>query len=176
MRVQQILVNLLGNAVKFTERGHVLLRVRYEQGVLQLDVHDTGIGIAAEKIHRIFDPFAQADASTTRRFGGTGLGTTISRQLAELMGGSIQLHSTVGVGTVFEVRLPLPVGESPLSERGRPAAACRRCTSWPWTMCPRTWSCCRSTSPARTTRWCWPTTVPRRCAACRRRSRLSTWC
>ncbi|WP_046238013.1 histidine kinase dimerization/phospho-acceptor domain-containing protein, partial [Delftia tsuruhatensis] len=74
MRVQQILVNLLGNAVKFTERGHVLLRVRYEQGVLQLDVHDTGIGIAAEKIHRIFDPFAQADASTTRRFGGTGLG------------------------------------------------------------------------------------------------------
>ncbi|MBN9321851.1 MAG: PAS domain S-box protein, partial [Delftia acidovorans] len=118
MRVQQILVNLLGNAVKFTERGHVLLRVRYEQGVLQLDVHDTGIGIAPEKIHRIFDPFAQADASTTRRFGGTGLGTTISRQLAELMGGSIQLHSTVGVGTVFEVRLPLPVGENQLPERG----------------------------------------------------------
>ena len=118
MRVQQILVNLLGNAVKFTERGHVLLRVRYEQGVLQLDVHDTGIGIAAEKIHRIFDPFALADASTTGGWGGRGLGTTISRQLAELMGGSIQLHSTVGVGTVFEVRLPLPVGESPLSERG----------------------------------------------------------
>ncbi|MDR0227223.1 MAG: PAS domain S-box protein [Burkholderiaceae bacterium] len=118
MRVQQILVNLLGNAVKFTERGHVLLRVRYEQGVLLLDVHDTGIGIAPEKIQRIFDPFAQADASTTRRFGGTGLGTTISRQLAELMGGSIQLHSTVGVGTVFEVRLPLPPGEAVLPERG----------------------------------------------------------
>ncbi len=121
MRVQQILVNLLGNAVKFTERGHVLLRVRYEQGVLHLDVHDTGIGIAPEKIQRIFDPFAQADASTTRRFGGTGLGTTISRQLAELMGGSIQLHSTVGVGTVFEVRLPLPVGESQPAEHSAAA-------------------------------------------------------
>ena len=117
MRVQQILVNLLGNAIKFTERGHVLLRVRYAQGVLLLGVHDTGIGIAPDKIQRIFDPFAQADASTTRRFGGTGLGTTISRQLAELMGGRIELSSTLGVGSVFEVRLPLPVGEARLAER-----------------------------------------------------------
>ncbi|MEG0886463.1 MAG: ATP-binding protein, partial [Janthinobacterium sp.] len=120
MRVQQILVNLLGNAVKFTERGHVLLRVRYEQGVLQLDVHDTGIGIAPEKIHRIFDPFAQADASTTRRFGGTGLGTTISRQLVTLMQGRIWADAGVPHGSVFHVMLPLlPARQAalPASER-----------------------------------------------------------
>lgn len=85
LRLQQILVNLLGNAIKFTETGTVTLRVAYAQGHLALEVQDTGIGIAPEQLARIFDPFAQADASTTRRFGGTGLGTTISRQLTELM-------------------------------------------------------------------------------------------
>lgn len=85
LRIQQILTNLMGNAVKFTERGHVQLRVNYEQCRLHLTIQDTGIGIAQDKLERIFDPFAQADASTTRRFGGTGLGTTISRQLVQLL-------------------------------------------------------------------------------------------
>lgn len=75
----------MGNAVKFTERGHVQLRVNYEQCRLHLTIQDTGMGIAQDKLERIFDPFAQADASTTRRFGGTGLGTTISRQLVQLL-------------------------------------------------------------------------------------------
>ena len=114
LRLQQVLLNLLGNALKFTEAGRVQLRIDYERtgtGWLSLDVEDTGIGIASQHLDRIFDPFAQADASTTRRFGGTGLGTTITRQLAELMGGTISVRSTVGVGTTFTVRLPLPEGQ-----------------------------------------------------------------
>lgn len=120
MRIQQVLTNLMGNAVKFTERGHVLLEVGYHQGMLQLRVQDTGIGIAQEKLSHIFDPFAQADASTTRRYGGTGLGTTISRQLTQLMGGQISVRSQLGAGTEFLVQLPLPAGQAP--ERRLPAA------------------------------------------------------
>ena len=107
LRIQQILLNLLSNAIKFTEVGHVQLRVAYASGVLHLSVVDTGIGMTAEQLQRIFDPFAQADASTTRRFGGTGLGTTIARQLAELMGGSIAVQSAPGAGSAFTVQLPL---------------------------------------------------------------------
>jgi len=121
LRLQQVLVNLTGNAVKFTERGQVLLHVRYAQGELLLEVQDTGIGIAPAQIERIFDPFAQADASTTRRFGGTGLGTTISRQLVELMHGSIAVRSTPGAGSVFSVRLPLPPGSPPEAALQQPA-------------------------------------------------------
>jgi two-component system sensor histidine kinase/response regulator len=116
-RLQQILLNLLGNAIKFTERGRVLLRAGYSEGILQIEVHDTGLGIAPEKVDSIFDPFAQADVSTTRMYGGTGLGTTISRQLAELMGGSIDVRSQLGQGSVFTVRLPLPVGKPPEGNR-----------------------------------------------------------
>ncbi|SFU35128.1 PAS domain S-box-containing protein [Paenacidovorax caeni] len=112
LRLQQVLLNLLGNALKFTERGHVLLRLDYHDGTLVIEVEDTGIGIAAQHLERIFDPFAQADASTTRQFGGTGLGTTISRQLVERMGGSISVRSTLGVGTTFTVCVPLPVGQA----------------------------------------------------------------
>ncbi|MBU2172677.1 MAG: PAS domain S-box protein [Gammaproteobacteria bacterium] len=112
MRLQQVLLNLLGNALKFTQQGHVLLRMDYRDGMLVVDVQDTGIGIAAQHLQRIFDPFAQADASTTRQFGGTGLGTTISRQLVELMGGTISVRSTLGVGTTFTVCLPLPAGSA----------------------------------------------------------------
>ena len=112
LRLQQVLLNLLGNALKFTERGHVLLRLDYHDGTLVIEVEDTGIGIAAQHLERIFDPFAQADASTTRQFGGTGLGTTISRQLVGLMGGSISVRSTLGVGTTFTVCVPLPVGQA----------------------------------------------------------------
>ena len=111
LRIQQILLNLLSNAIKFTEVGHLQLRVAYASGVLHLSVVDTGIGMTAEQLHRIFDPFAQADASTTRRFGGTGLGTTIARQLVELMHGRLQVSSIPNQGTCFTVCLPLPPGQ-----------------------------------------------------------------
>ncbi|MFN4117736.1 PAS domain S-box protein [Acidovorax sp.] len=106
-RIQQVLLNLMGNAIKFTHEGSVTLRVGGTSGQLTLDVIDTGIGIDAAGLQRIFDPFSQADASTTRRYGGTGLGTTIARQLTELMGGQIAVASQVGQGSTFSVQLPL---------------------------------------------------------------------
>ncbi|PXW95458.1 multi-sensor hybrid histidine kinase [Sphaerotilus hippei] len=119
LRLQQILLNLVGNAVKFTERGSVTLAARaLDGGALELSVQDTGIGIAADRIERIFDPFAQADASMTRRFGGTGLGTTIARQLVELMGGGIGVTSTPGQGSRFWIQLPLAEGRPPARGSG----------------------------------------------------------
>ena len=110
LRVQQVLTNLLGNAIKFTERGSVKVSAEGEAGAVRLIVADTGIGIPADRIARIFEPFAQADASTSRRFGGTGLGTTIARQLIELMHGRLDVESAVGVGSRFIVELPLQRG------------------------------------------------------------------
>ncbi|MBB2496270.1 PAS domain S-box protein [Aquipseudomonas ullengensis] len=111
LRIQQVLTNLVGNAVKFTERGWVRLELRAGQGdELHFAVRDSGIGIAADRLQRIFEPFAQADASMSRRFGGTGLGTTIARQLTELMGGRIEVESQLGEGTTFHVHLSLPAG------------------------------------------------------------------
>jgi PAS domain S-box-containing protein len=120
LRMRQILGNLLDNAIKFTAAGKVCLRASVQQGQLHIAVEDTGIGIAPERINAIFDPFTQADASMTRRFGGTGLGTTISRQLVGLMGGKIWAESTPGVGTTFHVLLPLEParnGQTQSSER-----------------------------------------------------------
>ncbi|MYM29929.1 PAS domain S-box protein [Duganella sp. CY15W] len=120
LRMRQILGNLLDNAIKFTSAGKVSLRAAVQQGQLHIAVQDTGIGIAPERINAIFDPFTQADASMTRRFGGTGLGTTISRQLVALMGGKIWAESTQGVGTTFHVMLPLEParnGQAQSSER-----------------------------------------------------------
>jgi len=114
LRVQQVLVNMVGNAIKFTEKGSVVLNMRLEQGQIHLRVTDTGIGIAPDRIERIFDAFAQADASTTRRFGGTGLGTTISRQLVEKMGGRIEVESELGKGSTFHIWLPLAQGRAVL--------------------------------------------------------------
>jgi len=107
LRLRQVLTNLLDNAIKFTPQGAVTLRVWPEADQLCIAVSDTGIGIAPERLQAIFDPFTQADASMTRRFGGTGLGTTISKQLVELMGGKIWAESELGKGATFHVRLPL---------------------------------------------------------------------
>ncbi|NML27345.1 PAS domain S-box protein [Zoogloea dura] len=120
LRIQQILLNLVGNAIKFTEKGQVTLSVRHRQDMLHLVVRDTGIGIPADRIARIFDPFAQADASMSRRFGGTGLGTTIARQFIELMQGHIRVESQVGVGSSFHVELPLPPGEAVIAFEEQP--------------------------------------------------------
>jgi len=118
-RVRQIVVNLVGNAVKFTDRGEVALRVTTEtrEGthvVLHFTIRDTGIGIAPEKQAKIFESFTQADASTTRQFGGSGLGLTITSRLVELMGGRIWLESVPGAGSTFHITLPFEVRpESP---------------------------------------------------------------
>ncbi|HDS84661.1 MAG TPA: hypothetical protein ENN97_05635 [Phycisphaerales bacterium] len=111
IRLQQCLVNLAGNAVKFTEAGHVYINVSVEEDSrctwIRFDVEDTGIGIPKDRQNLIFDAFIQADGATTRRFGGTGLGLTITRKLAELLGGDLSLHSRLGRGSVFTLRIPL---------------------------------------------------------------------
>jgi two-component system sensor histidine kinase RpfC len=104
--LRQVLINLAGNAVKFTERGSVTVHVSLQEETdtsvrLKFSVRDTGVGIPPEAQQRIFDSFTQADQTTTRRFGGTGLGTTIAKQLVELMGGNIGLESAVGLGSTF---------------------------------------------------------------------------
>jgi signal transduction histidine kinase/ActR/RegA family two-component response regulator len=109
LRLEQILLNLLSNAVKFTPGGRVWLRVRpLAPGWLRFDVQDTGIGIEGKQLPQLFQPFEQADASTTRRFGGTGLGLAISHRLTQLMGGRIGVASQVHQGSCFWVELPLP--------------------------------------------------------------------
>ena len=114
LRLQQILLNFLSNAVKFTEKGQILLRAkvsewRDDKVELRFEVEDTGIGINAEQIPRLFSSFEQADSSTTRRFGGTGLGLAISRQLAHLMGGETGVSSTPGKGSTFWVTICLEI-------------------------------------------------------------------
>ncbi|MGO2563957.1 MAG: ATP-binding protein, partial [Pseudoalteromonas nigrifaciens] len=111
-RLRQILTNLIGNAIKFTEQGAVTVTVSTTQNNhLFFEVQDTGIGIAKDRIKAVFQPFVQADGTTTRRFGGTGLGTTISKQLVELMHGSIDLVSEVDKGSCFYFSLPFTVGD-----------------------------------------------------------------
>ena len=111
LRVRQVLTNLLDNAIKFTSRGSVSLSASAEQHGERRMVHfaisDTGIGIPPDRLSAIFEPFVQADASMNRRFGGTGLGTTICKQLVELMGGSVWADSTPGQGSTFHITLPL---------------------------------------------------------------------
>jgi PAS domain S-box-containing protein len=112
-RLGQILVNLLGNAIKFTEAGTVALRIQSDAncvpGGLSFSVTDTGIGIPTEQLATIFERFTQADSSTTRKYGGSGLGLTISKRLVELMGGRLQVQSTVGQGSTFTFAIPLEV-------------------------------------------------------------------
>ena len=109
-RLRQVLMNLLGNAIKFTEQGGVILRVRLQpqpSPTLQFDFVDTGIGISPQQMARLFEAFEQADASTTRRFGGSGLGLRISRRLAEMLGGEIHARSEPGRGSTFTFTLPV---------------------------------------------------------------------
>jgi len=122
-RVRQVVVNLLSNAVKFTRRGYVLVRasVVAREGAecrLQVEVRDTGIGIPADKLERLFKAFSQVDSSDARQYGGTGLGLAISQRLASLMGGRIEVHSQPDVGStfIFEFAAPLP-GVEPMVEK-----------------------------------------------------------
>ncbi|HET9270412.1 MAG TPA: ATP-binding protein [Vicinamibacterales bacterium] len=134
-RIQQVLTNLVGNALKFTEAGHVLVSVTETvraAGVshLTFSISDTGIGIPAEKHGAIFEAFRQADGSTTRQFGGTGLGLTISSTLVSLMGGRIWLESEPGAGSTFYFSLSLPVvtvaAAAPVSTEAAPGVKSRR--------------------------------------------------
>jgi PAS domain S-box-containing protein len=116
-RLRQVLLNLLGNAIKFTESGEVSLRVTPDADcsiptALRFTISDTGIGIPGEKLGQVFEPFTQADSSTTRRFGGSGLGLTISKRLVELMGGRIWVESEVGGGSVFSFAVPFEIWDA----------------------------------------------------------------
>ena len=132
-RLRQIIVNLVGNAIKFTEQGEVAVRTVLQSesnGVCRINfsVADTGIGIPLEKQQAIFDPFAQADGSTTRRYGGTGLGLSISSRLVALMGGQLQVSSQIGLGSTFSFEIavarassiPVTTSDAPASLRGMP--------------------------------------------------------
>jgi len=129
-RLRQVLMNLVGNAIKFTEHGSVSVNVKFESldlhtAGLRLEVKDTGIGIPRAKQEVIFDAFAQADGSTTRRYGGTGLGLTITRKIVEMMGGQIGVESKPGQGATFTVTLPfsLAAKAEPLQPEEAPAVA-----------------------------------------------------
>lgn len=110
LRIRQILTNLLGNAIKFTKEGFIQLSITTKEEEVLFHIQDSGIGIAPDRLEKIFDPFTQADVSMSRKFGGTGLGTTISKQLVELMKGKIWVESELGAGTHFYVSLPLEKG------------------------------------------------------------------
>ncbi|GAB5442703.1 MAG: hypothetical protein Fues2KO_30520 [Fuerstiella sp.] len=116
-RLRQVLINLVGNAIKFTDAGSVRVTVRPNESddghvPLQIAVADSGIGISAEKQARIFESFSQADTSTTRRFGGTGLGLAIASRLVEMMGGQIDVESSIGEGSTFSFCVPLQIAEA----------------------------------------------------------------
>jgi two-component system, sensor histidine kinase and response regulator len=117
IRLEQILVNLTSNALKFTERGEIEVRVTVEsrtgpQAILRFSVRDTGIGLDGDQVARLFNPFSQADDSTTRKYGGTGLGLSICKQLVEMMGGQIQVSSTPGHGSTFWFTVPFETREA----------------------------------------------------------------
>lgn len=109
-RIRQIVMNLIGNAIKFTEQGFVQLSIGFDQTTnLSIKVKDSGIGIPENRLDSVFESFSQVDSSTTRRYGGTGLGLAICRELAELMGGSIDVESEIGIGSEFTVQIPIQI-------------------------------------------------------------------
>jgi signal transduction histidine kinase len=122
VRVRQVLINLIGNAIKFTPKGQIDVRVECrertaQQATIAIDVEDTGIGIAPEKLEVIFERFTQVEGQLSRRFGGTGLGLTIVKQLAGMMGGTVSVKSQLGNGSTFHVTLPLEL-EAPSTDGG----------------------------------------------------------
>jgi signal transduction histidine kinase/CheY-like chemotaxis protein len=125
-KVRQMLFNLLSNASKFTEQGEICLRVRRERHRsaewLVFEISDTGIGMTEAQQAKLFQPFTQADASTTRKYGGTGLGLTITRRFAEMLGGEVHLRSEAGVGTTFTLKLPASAVAAPVEPGGTPIA------------------------------------------------------
>ncbi len=134
-RIRQVLLNLVSNAVKFTDAGAVTIQARCigragDAVTIEWSVHDTGIGIAADRINRLFGEFVQADTSISRRFGGSGLGLAISKRLTEQMGGTIGVESAKGTGTTFRVRLTLPIAEAPEEAQPAPADATRALEAW----------------------------------------------
>ena len=106
LRLRQIVLNLIGNAVKFTQAGHIRLSYRITMGEVCISVSDSGIGISPARLDTIFEPFTQGEADTDRRFGGTGLGLSICRQLAQLLGGRVEVESTPNIGSCFTLKLP----------------------------------------------------------------------
>jgi signal transduction histidine kinase/ligand-binding sensor domain-containing protein/CheY-like chemotaxis protein/HPt (histidine-containing phosphotransfer) domain-containing protein len=125
LRLRQILMNLIGNAVKFTTQGEVVVKadslcIEPDRATLQITVSDTGVGMDEATIAKIFEPFTQADESTSRRFGGSGLGLAICRELAELLGGSITVTSTPKVGSTFTLTLPLKIAADSSRQRRAP--------------------------------------------------------
>ncbi|MGD1918744.1 MAG: ammonium transporter [Pleurocapsa sp.] len=119
-RLQQILYNLIGNAIKFTEQGKVEVKAQQNQDELIITVADTGIGIAEDKRDRIFDSFIQGEGSTARKYGGVGLGLSVTKKLIEFHGGNIELKSKVGEGSVFSFTMPISHGEDEIAEEISP--------------------------------------------------------
>src|SRR2546426_3740092 len=112
-KLRQVLINLAGNAIKFTREGSVTLGLASAEGAdgaVLISIADTGIGIPQDKLETIFEAFRQADSSTTREFGGTGLGLTISRSLVQLLGGTVSVQSEEGKGSIFTIKLPARLG------------------------------------------------------------------
>ena len=140
LRLRQVLVNLVGNAIKFTPAGEVVVRATLNRSVaadvgVEITVTDTGIGMSPDVLARVFEPFTQADETTTRKFGGTGLGLAICKQITDIMGGAIRIESVAGAGSSFIVSLRLPAGpaaQQPAHDalHGRRAAVCGRNASF----------------------------------------------
>jgi anti-sigma regulatory factor (Ser/Thr protein kinase) len=133
-RLRQVLINILGNAVKFTESGTVTLTVRNPEsgrpGEIEFAISDTGIGIPPDKLKTTFDDFTQADASTTRRYGGAGLGLGISRRLVENMHGRLTVTSSAGSGSTFRLSAPIPIVALTANARSQDRATSHLAGCW----------------------------------------------